>query len=206
MFDPEEIPARALIYENYKSNRLDLTTVPEKENPFSQLAGIKRALEKLDIKYLEEPGHEADDMIASIAINTEGEITIVSTDTDFLQLVNNRIKVFMYHGKNSTLFDETMVQEKYGIHPSRFLEYKVLIGDKSDNISGVKGIGPKTAVKVINGVRVLCKEEQEIFKRNRSIIALDTCLKCSFSINQLSINRELSGFKIGEFLKTTGVI
>jgi DNA polymerase-1 len=206
VFDPEETPARALLYENYKGNRRDFSDAPERENPFSQLAGIKTALEKLGIKYLEQPGHEADDMIASLAARADGEVIIVSTDTDFLQLVNGRIKVFRYHGKKSVLFNEAAVEEKYGVHPSRFIEYKALVGDKTDNITGVKGIGPKTAVKVINSQRKLTGEEREIFKRNNDIIALDTGVKCTLSLNQLSCGREFAGFKLGEFLKTTRII
>ena len=206
VFDPEETPARALSYENYKGNRKNFNNVPEKENPFSQLADIKTALENLGIKYLEQSGYEADDMIASMAYRAKCEVIIVSTDTDFLQMVDGRIKVFRYHGKKSIVFNEATVQEKYGIHPSRFIEYKALVGDKTDNIKGIKGIGPKTAVRVINSQKKLTEEEQEIFQRNLDIIALDTRVKCAFSLNQLSFSRELAGFKLGEFLKTTGLI
>jgi DNA polymerase-1 len=206
VFDPEETAARTLLYENYKGNRRDLSNAPARENPFSQLAGIKIALEKLDIKYLEQPGHEADDMIASLAANTDGEVIIVSTDTDFLQLVNGRIKVFRYQGKKSALFSEAAVQEKYGVHPSRFIEYKALVGDKTDNIMGIKGIGLKTAIKVLNSQRTLTAEEQEIFQRNCDIIALDTGVKCPLSFNQLSFNWEFVGLNLGEFLKTIRII
>ena len=56
-----------------------------------------------------------------------------------------------YRGKKSILYTEDSVKERYGILPSRFLEYKALIGDKTDNIDGVRGVGPKNAVKVLNG-------------------------------------------------------
>jgi DNA polymerase I len=200
VFDPEETPSRVSLYEKYKSNRQDSSRLPEKVNPFSQLAGIKTALDKLGIKYLEQQGHEADDMIASIAINTEGEIIIVSTDTDFLQLVNQRIKVFRYHGEKSILFNEAKVQERYGVNPSRFLEYKALVGDKADNISGIKGIGPKTAVKTINGEIGLTEEEREIYERNLRIIALDTKVNSPYAIHQLGFNHGLENFKMGEMI------
>jgi DNA polymerase-1 len=200
VFDPEETPSRVSIYEKYKSNRQDSSKLPEKENPFSQLAGIKTALDKLGIKYLEQPGYEADDMIASLTTRAKGEVIIVSTDTDFLQLINTRISVFKYQGNKSILFDEAMVQERYGVHPSRFIEYKALVGDKSDNIAGVKGIGPKTAVKVINGERILSVAEREIFDRNRNIIALNRRIKSSYTLHELSFNRSLESFKMGEFL------
>ena len=101
VFDPGETPSRTESYPEYKSNRKDYGGLPDKENPFTQLAGIKKALEKIGIKFCEKPGFEADDLIASYASNPGYQAVIVSTDTDFFQLVSENIAVYHYHGKNS---------------------------------------------------------------------------------------------------------
>ena len=206
VFDPEEKPSRATLYPPYKQNRHGYSGKPDRENPFSQLGDIKKALDCLRIKYVEESGYEADDMIASYASQVPCEAVIASSDTDFLQLVCERITMFRYHWKNSVLFTESIVQEKFGIHPTSFLEYKSLIGDKTDNISGVKGIGPKYAIKVLNGQRELTKEEQEIFERNLSLIKLDTSIELPYSLKELSFGNSFKGFKVYEYLHGIGVL
>lgn len=206
VFDPEEEPSRVGLYPQYKQNRQDFSGEPDRENPFTQLADIKRALCSLHINYVEQPGSEADDMIASFATRSDCEVVIASSDTDFLQLVTDKITVFGYHGERSILLDEAMVQKKYGVHASRFLEYKALVGDKSDNIDGVKGIGPKTAIRVINGERGLTGEEQEIFDRNCSIIALDTDVSLPYELHQLLLSHNFEGFRVGGFLRNIKVL
>ena len=104
------------------------------------------------------------------------------------------------------MFTETLVQERFGIHPSRFLEYKALVGDKTDNIDGIKGIGPKNAVKVLNGERELTEEEREVFERNRSLIELDAGIELPHSLNQLSFTNKLEDFKAFEFLQRIGIL
>jgi DNA polymerase-1 len=207
VFDPEEKPSRATLYPHYKENRQqDFGGKPDRENPFSQLADIKRALDCLHIKYVEQTGYEADDMIASYASQVPCKIVIVSSDTDFLQLVNKRTTMLRYHRKKSLSFNEAVVQEKYGIHPSRFLEYKALIGDKTDNIGGIKGIGPKNAIKVLNGERELMEEERRLFERNHSLIKLNTRVELPYTLNQLSFANKFEDFKAFEFLQNIGVL
>ena len=206
VFDPEEVPSRVALYARYKQNRQDFGDKPDRENPFTQLADVKRALDGLSINYVEQTGSEADDMIASYAARSGCEVVIASSDADFLQLVTDRIAVFRYHGERSVLLDEEMVQKKYGVHPSRFLEYKALVGDKSDNIDGVKGIVPKTAIRVINGERGLTGDEQEVFARNCSVIALDTDVSLPYELHQLLLGHDFEGFRVGEFLRDTKVL
>ncbi len=206
VFDPEEKPSRADLYPQYKQNREDYGSKADRENPFTQLADIKTALESLHIKYVEQPGYEADDMIASYASQLSCDVVIVSTDSDFLQLISKRTTMLKYQGKKSLLFDETVVQEKYGIHPSRFLEFKALIGDKSDNIDGIKGIGPKNAIKVLNGGRELTEEEQKVFERNRGLIELNTTVELPYALNQLSFTTKFGDFKAFEFLQNISVL
>ena len=206
VFDPEEKSSRTDLYPQYKQNREDFGSKVDRENPFTQLADINTALDSLSIKHIEQPGYEADDMIASYASQVPCKVVIVSSDTDFLQLISKRTAMFRYHGKKSILFTESVVQEKYGIHPSRFLEYKALIGDKSDNIDGIKGIGPKNAIKVLNGERELTEEEQKLFERNQSLIELDAGAELPYTLNQLSFVNRFKDFKAFEFLQSIGVL
>jgi DNA polymerase-1 len=205
VFDPEEQPSRTTRYSPYKQNRHDYGGKPDRENPFSQLAYIKRALDSLLVKWVEQPGCEADDMIASYASQVPCKTIIAATDTDFLQLVCKKTTVLHYHRKSPILFTESTVREKYGIHPRSFLEYKSLIGDKTDNISGIRGIGPKTAIKVLKGERELTEEERKIFERNRGLIKLDTRIKLPYSLKELRFRNSLEGLKIGEYLRSIGV-
>jgi DNA polymerase-1 len=95
-------------------------------------------------------GIEADDAIAYIAQMYEDtckKITIVSTDRDFYQLVDNRIQVWSPIKKK--MYDVEAVQEEFGVHPNNMVIYRSFTGDASDNIPGVNGIGPKTILKLI---------------------------------------------------------
>lgn len=207
VFDPDEKPSRATLYPPYKQNRdKDLSETPLREIPWSQLDGIMKALGGLHIKYVVQPGYEADDMIASYASQVPCKTVIAGTDTDFLQLVCKKTTMLHYHWKNPILFTESAVKEKYRIHPRSFLQYKSLIGDKTDNISGIRGVGTKTAIKVLKGERKLTEEEQEIFERNQSLIKLDTRIKLPYSLKELRFRNNFEGFKIGEYLRSIGIL
>jgi 5'-3' exonuclease len=206
VFDPEETPSRTESYPEYKSNRIDYSKVPEKENPFTQLAGIKSALDKLSIKHCEQCGFEADDMIASYTGQPDFQTVIVSSDTDFFQLVNRTTLVYHYHGDKSVFYNVEAVTQKYGIPPSRYLEYKALVGDKSDTISGVRGIGPKTALKVLNNERPLTAEEQTIFERNIELIRLNSKVALPYELSQLSYKNHLNMFGTGAILRNAGIL
>ena len=206
VFDPEERPSRTESYPRYKQNRMDYGGMADRENPFTQLVDIKTALERLQIKYVEQPGYEADDVIASYVSQLPCEVVIASSDTDFLQLVGKRTTMLRYHGKKSLLFTETAVQEKYGVHPSSFRDFKALIGDKSDNIEGIIGVGPKNAIKVLKGERKLTEEELKIFERNRSLIELDTGIELPYTLTQLTFINRFKDFRAFEFLQSIGVL
>lgn len=151
IFDSETSKnANLSIDNNYKSNRIDYNQVEEENNPFSQLEMIKNALTFLDINYIEVESYEADDYIASITFFLKDyEYIIVSTDSDFIQLVNKSTFLYVPRGKKSILYDEEKVYEKYHIYPEKYVLYKSLVGDISDNIKGVRGIGPITASHIL---------------------------------------------------------
>ena len=101
-------------------------------------------------------GWEADDIIATISRNSPAyrEIHILTVDADLLQLVSNRVKVILFNSvKKTKIYGIDEVIEKYGVFPAEVKYWKALCGDSSDNIAGIKGIGPKTATRIIEECR-----------------------------------------------------
>ncbi len=153
IFDGESGSNRAEINPEYKANRTDYTDIEEIDNPFSQLEDIMKSLEYINIRYFETiNGFEADDVIASYVkmYREKMKIFIVSNDTDFLQLIDKNVSLYVYRGKNTVIYDEEKMFERYGVKSAMFADYKALVGDKSDNLKGVPKVGPKTAAKLIN--------------------------------------------------------
>ena len=208
MFDGEKHNPRKDVLEEYKANRIDYSEVPEEENPFSQLPLIYEALDYMGVKHMETTTCETDDVIAAYAVKYGGEcdVLISSFDSDYFQLINEKVKVIRYRGKCSTLCDERYIREKYGISPSLYLSYKCLVGDTSDNIPGIRGIGPKTAAKLVNTyggiesivkrceeiesekIRVAIKEGVDILKRNMSLISLKGDAELPFTLDEIVFN------------------
>lgn len=152
IFDSETSKSNNLkVDKEYKANREDYSTVAEEENPFSQLPAVKKALGCLNIPYLEVEDNETDDLIASIVSKPADEylFVIVSTDSDFIQLIDDNVFLYVPRGKKSILYDEEEVIKKYDIVPKKYVTFKSLTGDRSDNVKGVKGIGPITAAKIV---------------------------------------------------------
>jgi DNA polymerase I len=133
----------------YRVNRSnDFASVEdEHKNMIMQLRRIVEYLETLPVTVLSYDNIEADDTIGYISkqVLTDSKITIMSTDKDFLQLVDDRIKIWSPTKKK--MYDEESVLNEYGISSHNFIWYRVLDGDKSDNIPGVKGVGIKTIQK-----------------------------------------------------------
>ena len=151
VFDGEKDNERKELNSDYKSNRIDYSNVNDEDNPFSQISMIYDALEHLEIKHVETTEFEADDLISSYAMNfNSGYVIISSHDSDFFQIVSDKISVMRYRGKNTISCDIHYIKERFGVTPDKFLDFKALVGDKADNIKGIKGIGPKTAAKFIN--------------------------------------------------------
>jgi len=138
---------RKKLYKEYKSNRKG--EMPEGLLP--QINRMKQILECMNFPVYYAPGYEADDVIGTIVEKADPElvITIVSKDKDLLQLLTKDKNADVLDPyKNKRMFNED-VFEKYEIRPDQFIDYLALVGDTSDNIPGVKGIGPKTAVKIL---------------------------------------------------------
>ena len=151
IFDSQCQNARAELDQNYKSNRIDYSTVPEEDNPFSQLDDIYKALNVLGIAHCEANGCECDDIIASYALQCgDTDIVISSFDSDFFQLIGPHVRVLRYRGEKTVICDTQYINQKFGIAPAMYADFKCLTGDKADNIAGVPGVGPKTAASLIN--------------------------------------------------------
>ena len=133
----------------YRVNRTYDFASPEdeKQNMIMQLQRIVEYLDTLPVTVLSYDNIEADDTIGYLCrqVLTKSEITIMSTDKDFLQLANGRIKIWSPTKKK--MYDEDAVLNEYGISSHNLIWYRVLDGDKSDNIKGVRGLGLKTIQK-----------------------------------------------------------
>lgn len=146
-FDTPEPTFRNKVFEKYQAQR------PQTLNELiTQFAKARRVIDAFGIPYFEKPGYEADDVIGTIANRVKEEVVIVTGDKDILQLVTPRVKVYMPVAglSEGKLMDEEEVLKKMGIKASLIDDYKALVGDASDNYPGVPGIGPKTAIKLLN--------------------------------------------------------
>ena len=152
VFDGECESARRDLDPDYKANRPDYREVPEEDTPFSQLPDLFRVLDHLHIPWKETTNCEADDWIAGYAraYGEDKEIVIVSQDSDFFQLITDRVRVLRYRGKQSILYGPEEIRQKLGIAPEQYAAYKSLTGDTADNIRGAEKIGPKTAAALMN--------------------------------------------------------
>lgn len=211
MFDGETKNPRKDILEEYKANRPDWSEVSEDENPFTQLPYIYEALDYMGIKHEETTTCETDDVIAAYAIEygKAHEVVIASFDSDYFQLINEKVKVVRYRGKCSVTCDEEYVKERYGVPASRYLDYKCLVGDSSDNIKGVKGVGPKTAAKLIDKfgtldeirargceienekIRTAIMDSDEILARNLSLIKLTEGADMPFTFDEVKFENPM---------------
>lgn len=135
-------------YDEYKGGR--------KETPDDlkvQFPVAKKILTAMGIKHLECVGYEADDIIGTISLwcdkDPEYEALIVSSDKDLLQLISDETKVKLLKTKDYIMMDKNTFIETYGFEPIKMIDLKSLMGDASDNIPGVKGIGEKGAIKLL---------------------------------------------------------
>lgn len=134
---------RHKLYKGYKANR---PAMPE--DLTIQVPYVRSIVEALGLRQLEAPGYEADDIIATIARGMKDRpVLIVSGDKDLLQLVNERITI--WDSMKDEIIDLAAVRARFGLEPPRLLDVMALSGDSSDNIPGVPGVGPKTALKLI---------------------------------------------------------
>jgi len=148
-FDKKKPTFRHVEYDQYKAGR--------KKMPMElaeQMEPLKEILDILKINRIELDGFEADDLIGTVAKESEGlgmEVLIVTGDKDALQLASDKVKILITKKGISSLeiYDGNRIKEEYELIPNQLIDLKGLMGDKSDNIPGVPGVGEKTALKLI---------------------------------------------------------
>lgn len=189
VFDSKDNGDRRSLDGDYKSNRPDFSDSEPNDCPFSQLPAIYAILDEMGIPHREIHGCEADDVIASYAMNygKDYQTIIFSTDKDYWQLITEQVSILDYHGFDSTLITPTVVERKFGVKPSQFADLKCLIGDKSDNIVGVSGVGPKRAAELLNKYGTL----SEIFEHTAEIERPSIRKALEESRERIALNEQL---------------
>ena len=148
-FDLKQPTFRHKMYEHYKEGRH-----PTPQELLSQFPDAKECLRFMGIHVMELPGYEADDIQGTVAAlahtaNEPTESYILSGDRDLLQLIDDKITVLLATNKDTLIMHRAEFFEKYGVEPAQLVDVKALMGDSSDNIPGVAGIGEKTAATLI---------------------------------------------------------
>ncbi|MEK6776160.1 MAG: 5'-3' exonuclease H3TH domain-containing protein [bacterium] len=194
-FDVKGPTFRNELYAEYKANRPEM---PDDLKP--QIPYIKRMVHGFGIPKIEMAGYEADDVLGTLARRGEEkglEVVLVSGDKDLLQLVTPHVKV--YDTMKDEVYGEEEVKERFGVEPARVIEVMALMGDSSDNIPGIPGIGQKTAVKLIQEHHDLEKllahadqikgkmgekirENQDLARLSKRLVTIDTSLPLPLKI------------------------
>ena len=158
-FDLKAPTARHKMYEGYKATRKGMPNELAEQMPI-----LKEILELMHITIIEKEGYEADDILGTLAKKGEKEgldVTIVSGDRDTFQLATSKIVIRIPHTKMGKTevdtFGEKEIIEKYGVKPKELIEVKGLMGDTSDNIPGIPGVGEKTALDIVKKYKSIDK-------------------------------------------------
>ncbi len=206
VFDAKEKTFRHERYPEYKATREKMP-----DELVDQLPYLWKLLEAMNIVTMVKPGFEADDIIGTLAQQApehDLDTYIVSGDKDFMQLVNDH--VFLYTTAHRTqeviIYDHEGVVNKWGVPPDKIIDLLGLMGDSSDNVPGVRGVGEKSAVKLINEYGSLenalqnadkvtnkrvknglldCREEALL---SRELVTIDTAVELEYSIPELARN------------------
>ena len=167
VFDKGKCTARLALAPAYKANR-----PPMPEDLRVQMEPIRNMIRAFGWPIVESEGFEADDLIGAAAVSeTDREVLILSSDKDLSQLINDRVKMLVpdRDGKGLLIRDIAATKEKFGVPPEGIVDYLSLIGDSSDNIPGVEGVGPKTAAALITqfgSIEAMLAAPEKIAKEN----------------------------------------
>ena len=207
-FDSKEKTFRHKKYPLYKATREKMP-----EEMIDQLPYLWKLLDCMGIPTMERPGYEADDIIGTLAkkYSEEGrEVFIVSGDKDFMQLINDKIFLYAPSGRRGEIriFDRKGVLEKWGVPPEKIIDLLGLMGDASDNVPGVMGVGEKTAVKLLNqyGSLESSLDHAEEVKNKRAREGLINCKKEALLSKELvtievnmEIDQEINSFDSSKY-------
>jgi len=190
IFDKSEKTFRTEMYKDYKAHR-----PPPPDDLIPQFPLIRDAVRAFEIPCLEQAGYEADDLIATyarIACEAGATATIVSSDKDLMQLVNEC--VIMYDTMKDVRIGVPEVIEKFGVPPGKVIEVQALIGDTSDNVPGVPGIGVKTAAQLIGeygDLETLLKRANEIKQDKRRQALIDNAEAARISKKLVTLDKQV---------------
>lgn len=213
-FDYPDKNFRHEIFKDYKAHRK-----PLEEELISQMPIAREAVRALNIADVEIKGFEADDLIATIAKKNQKEnieTVIVTGDKDILQLVENE-DILVWNDSKDIMYDEAKVEEKFGVPPKQLLDVFSLMGDASDNVPGIKGIGEKTAVKLIkeygtldnvlsnaSNVKgktgILLQEGKEAALKSKALVKLNSDVPINYDLEEF-INKDLDESKAVPFFE-----
>ncbi len=214
VFDKSEKTFRTVMYPDYKAHRPD---PPDDLRP--QFKFVREAVQAFDLPCLEQDGFEADDLIATYvreASEAGATSTIVSSDKDLMQLVDDHVVMFDTMKDKKIGRDEVI--EKFGVPPEKVIEVQALIGDSTDNVPGVPGIGVKTAAQLIGeygDLETLLERAPEIKQEKRrqtlienadkarlskKLVTLDNHVKLDVPIGELAVH-EPDNKRLIAFLK-----
>ena len=170
-FDTKEPTFRHQMYAEYKANRDECPADLVQQMPY-----FRSIIDVLGIPVLEKAGVEADDIIGTLATRfgkDDQRVVVVSGDKDLMQLVNDYVEV--WDAMRDLRYDAAQVRQKFGVGPERVVDYLALVGDSSDNVPGIKGVGPKGALSLLEAfgsVENLMKVAQEDPKKIEEIKGL----------------------------------
>ena len=200
VFDSARKNFRNDIYKDYKANR---ENTPEDLIPQFDL--IRKAVEAFNIPSIEMLNYEADDLIATFkeqASKKKIKVTIVSSDKDLMQLVDEN--TFMFDSMKDKFIDREQVKEKFGVYPDKVIDIQSLAGDSSDNVPGVPGIGIKTAAELINeygNLDNLLKNASNIKQPKRRQTLLDNKENALISKKLVTLKKDVPiEYSIDDFL------
>lgn len=223
LFDGECENQRKQLDTDYKANRPDYSQMEEDDTPFSQLPDIYKALDALGICHRETDTCEADDWIAGYARMYGDSIhtVIASQDSDFFQLITDKVNILRYRGDRTVLGNCAYIQEKLGITPTQYACFKSMTGDTADNIRGADRIGPKTAAWLLSqfgtlegiienapdiakpSIRESVLRNAQRLRKNRELIYLPGCQTLPFTIEELAY--QYNGMTTTQVLQTIGI-
>jgi len=176
-FDRPEPTFRKEQYKEYKAHR---PKAPQEL--IDQIIGAHELFSRFGIATFEQPGFEADDVIATLTQTFRSvpdlQVVILTGDMDTLQLVEGDsvvVRTFKKGISDTFTYDEGAVRERYGLAPGQLIDYKALVGDVSDNVKGVDGVGPKTASRILKEYGTIDKflqnpgQEEKVFEKLRSL-------------------------------------
>jgi DNA polymerase-1 len=188
VFDTKAPTFRHRLYPDYKSTRNKMP-----DDMAEQLPLVHRMVEALSLPLLQQEGFEADDLMGALAkkaAEKKVEAVLVTGDKDFLQLVDGGIKVLNPHraGQEMEWIDAEKVKEKFGVPPEKVVDVLALMGDQSDNIPGIPGVGEKTAIQLMQQFESL----EDLLENADKIVKKKLRENVEFNADQARLSKRLA--------------